>query len=489
MRSALALLLAAPMVAPAQLPDPEKFFVPGKLRVLLLSGRNNHDWQSTTPFIRRILETSGRFDVRVNEEPAMLTAAGLEPFDVIVSDYNGPRWGLDAELAFDEFVKNGKGLVVLHAASYAFGSREVLAPRQQRTGLREPPWEAYGKMVGALWTEEPRTGHGRRHSFEVKWADPAHPIAAGAAPFQISDELYHHFKMLPGVNVIARALDATEIGGTGKDEPLLWTVQYGKGRVFHSALGHDTGAMQAAGYVASLARGTEWAATGKVSLPAAISMHPVNKDAVRVLAVTGGHDHEASFYSVLEDRPELRVNVDPHPLAFRGDLRKRYDVLVLYDMVQDIPDAQKKNLQEFVEAGKGLVALHHSIASFQNWPWFSKEVLGGRYVLNASDGLPASSYKHDVEMTVKPVGTHPILRGIPELRLIDETYKNMWISPQATVLLRTDEATSDGPVAWVSPCEKSRVVMIQLGHGREAHVHPHYRQLVRNAILWAAGRN
>ncbi len=201
-------------------------------------------------------------------------------------------------------------------------------------------------MVGAVWTESPKTGHGKRHVYEVKWTDPSHPIAQGMASFRTSDELYHHMRLKPGIHVLARALDAKEQDGTGQEEPLLWTNGYGKGRVFHTALGHDVAAMQAPGFVASFARGTEWAGSGKVELPAVIDIHPKNKDAISVLLVTGGHDHEASFYRVFEDDRRFRVNVDPHPVAFRNDLRKRYDILVLYDSVQELPDRQKQNLRE-----------------------------------------------------------------------------------------------------------------------------------------------
>lgn len=94
---------------------------------------------------------------------------------------------------------------------------------------------------------------------------------------------------------------------------------------------------------------------------------------------------------------------------------------------------------------------------------------------------------HDQEMLVEPVTPHPILTGIGRLRIQDETYKGMWISPKVTVLLRTNNPTSDPSVAWVSPYEKSRVVYIQLGHGESAHRDPGYRRLVHNAILWSAG--
>lgn len=486
----LVVCAAAACAAFSQRIDDRFFFDEGKIRVLILSGRNNHDWRETTPHLRRILDAAGRFDVRVTEEPSGLTGASLRPYHVIVSDYCGPRLGAEAEKAIEEFVRSGKGLVAVHAASYAFGSVPVLGARMSNTGVLEAPWPEWEKMIGAAWVEKPeRTGHGRRHAFEVKWRDPSHPIASGMPPsFQISDELYHRFRLSPDIRVLATAFDAKEMGGTGKDEPLLWTVAYGAGRVFHTALGHDVAEMHAPGFVASFARGVEWAATAAVTLPPHIPLEPKSKDAVSVLLVTGGHDHEASFYQVFEGMRDIRVNVDPHPVAFRNDLTKRYDVLAVYDTIQDLPDVQKKNLRAFAESGKGLVVLHHALANFQNWEWWWKELAGARYVLKEEPGMPASTYLHDVEMTVTPAMDHPILKGLPQMRIHDETYKRMWYAPGLQVLLTTDHPSSDPPVAWVSPYAKSRVAVIQLGHGREAHENPWYRRLVRQAILWSAGR-
>jgi type 1 glutamine amidotransferase len=163
-------------------------------------------------------------------------------------------------------------------------------------------------------------------------------------------------------------------------------------------------------------------------------------------------------------------------------------VLVLYDLSREISETERKNLQDFVEAGKGLVVLHHAIADYTSWPWWYKEVVGGRYVLEAEPGSPASTYKHDVELFVRQVAPHPITAGMSPLHLWDETYKGMWISPAVNVILSTDEATSDGPVAWISPWQKSRVVYLELGHDRKAHLYPGNRELVHRAILWAGGK-
>ncbi|MDW8130636.1 MAG: ThuA domain-containing protein [Bryobacterales bacterium] len=463
-------------------------FRPGAIRALILSGRNNHDWRSTTPELRKILLETGRFDVRVVEEPTGLTADTLAAYQVILLDYNGPRWGAATERAVESFVRSGGGLVPVHAASYAFVGLPVLADNHVRTSIIEPPWPEYAEMIGGHFSDQPpRTGHGQRHTFRVRLLDREHPVTRGLPEsFLVNDELYHNMRMRPQARVLAVAFDDARYGGTGKDEPVMWTLSYGKGRVFHTVLGHDVAAMQEPGFRWTLARGAEWAATGAV----AASAPARDPSAVRALVVTGGHSYDPTFYRAFEGDERIRATIYPHPGPFQRDLRKSWDVLVLYDMVQEdhIGEEAKKNLRNFVESGRGLVVLHHALASYQGWSWWSAEVVGGKYLLRAEGDRPASTYQHDVELQVEPVAKHPVLSGVGRMHIWDETYKGMWISPKNTVLLRTDHPGSDGPVAWVSPYEKSRVVVIQLGHDRKAHLHPGWQLLVRNAILWTAGR-
>jgi type 1 glutamine amidotransferase len=208
----------------------------------------------------------------------------------------------------------------------------------------------------------------------------------------------------------------------------------------------------------------------------------------RVLLVTGGHEHEISFYELFAGQSDLAVTVNPHPRAFRRGMVNQFDVLVLYDLADVTDEAERGNLREFVESGKGVVVLHHAIADNQQWPWWYEEVVGGRYFLAATDSHPASKFKHDVEFKVRPVMRHPILEGVGPFQIVDEAYKDMWISPKVQVLLETDNPLNDKPMAWVSAYAKSRVVYIQLGHGSSAHRNPIYCRLVHNAILWAASK-
>ena len=468
----------------------DPFFKEGAIRVLILSGRNNHDWRSTTPFLKELLAGSGRFDVRVSEEPAGLTAEALAPYDLLVLDYCGPRWGATAEQAVEEFVRAGKGLVAVHGANYAFGEMEVLGDGHVRTGIIEPPWPEYAKMVGGAWIEgPPKTAHGDRHSFKVKFIDRSHPVAAGMPEsFIATDELYHNPRMEPQAHILATAYSDPATRGTGNDEPILWTVGYGKGRTFYTALGHNPAAMSEPGFIDTFLRGCEWAATGKVTLPPQASLYAREPDAVKILVVTGGHDYDSEFYTLFDCDDLVWDHAATNTEAFASDIREKYDVLVLYDMSAALGEAGKQNLRSFAESGKGVVVLHHAIADYPSWPWWWREVVGGRYILEQEGDTPASTYKHDVELFVRPAGSHPITAGIGPMHIVDETYKGMWISPEVKVILETDEQTSDGPLAWVSPYGKSQVVYIQLGHDRQAHLHPAFRELVKRAVLWSAGK-
>jgi type 1 glutamine amidotransferase len=215
-------------------------------------------------------------------------------------------------------------------------------------------------------------------------------------------------------------------------------------------------------------------------------------DALKVLLVTGGHDHDVAFYSAFDGHDDLAVMVDGHPSAFAGPFGKtgrRVEVLALYDMPPDVPEAQRENVRRYVEDGGAVVAIHHAIAGSTGWVWLHEEVLGARWNFAPEPGRPVSDYKHDEEIAVKVVADHPITKGLMNFRIYDETYGKLWMSPRLQVLLRTDHPLSDGPVAWTLPHPKARLAVIQLGHGREAHMNPSWRRLVRNALVWAGGRD
>lgn len=225
---------------------------PKRLRVLILSGQNNHDWKSTTPLLKEILEASGRFACDVTENPAVCTTDSLAGYDVLVSNWtNFPSkeraWGPPAEKAILDFVRAGKGFVVFHAGSSQFYD-----------------WPDFFALTGSRWGTS--TGHGPIHTFKVSMADPRHPITRGLKDFWITDELWHRAEKYPAIHVLCKAFSAVDKGGSGEDETVaLWT-QFGKGRGFNLVLGHYTVAMRNAGWRTLMLRGTEWAATGRVTI-------------------------------------------------------------------------------------------------------------------------------------------------------------------------------------------------------------------------------
>ena len=242
---------------------------PAKLQILIVTGQNtsSHDWRATTPVLRKILEDSGRFDVRVTEEFRGAGADTLAPYDVVVLNYydsNRPnlRWGEVTGNALLNFVRGGKGLVLYHFSLAAFDG-----------------WTEFEAMCGGNW--RPNNGHhSARHDFTVTVKDGDHPITRGLKStfVEANDELYANLKWQPAAafHVLATAWDdhslyrpgeKQPLDGPGAAEPMLWTVNYGKGRVFATALGHDTEAMKNPGFAATLARGTEWAASEKVTIP------------------------------------------------------------------------------------------------------------------------------------------------------------------------------------------------------------------------------
>jgi type 1 glutamine amidotransferase len=254
-----------------------------KINVLLIDGQNNHDWKATTPVIKEMLEKTGRFNVEVLTSPPKGAPAeqwaafkpDFSKYGVVFSNYNGQPWPEEVNKAFEKYMENGGGLVVYHAANNAFTK-----------------WEAWTKGVGLLWQkagdgdrvvlddsgkvvrtpkgEGPGAGHGPQHPYECVVRDPEHPVTKGlpAKFMHVKDELYQGQRG-PAENmyILVTAWADPAKKGTGAHEPLAWTVPWGKGRVFVNLLGHDGTSVADPACTALMVRGTEWAATGAVTIP------------------------------------------------------------------------------------------------------------------------------------------------------------------------------------------------------------------------------
>ncbi len=447
----------------------------GPLRALILTGGGEHDWRANAPILRRILTDTARFDVRICESPAGLTSRALADFDLLVDDYSGPSLGTTTEDAIAGFVGSGKGLVITHGA---LASRKGIPTSEGK----KPPARVVPEIWPAELAGEPESPV---RFLEVKIARLEHPIVRGMkSGFRTADAVPRGLGK-PAALVIATALGDPKSGESGKDIPVLITSSLGNGRIVCLALGHDPAAMNEKDFMAIFAKASEWAATGAVTLPPYLGPAHPRSHTVRGLLITGGHDHEAAFYTIFDGHNDLgSIPVVTSAIAFKADLRGKYDVIIMYDFSRDLDDSGKKNLRDFVENGGGVVVLHHALLNYQNWTWWTDQVVGGSYRLTS----PSSSVKNDQQIFVTPAREHQVTAGIAPFHIDDEAYKNLRMSPKIRPLLTTDNPTSDTNLAWIGPDDRFRVVAIQLGHGHTAFGHPSYRALVHNAVLWAAGK-
>jgi type 1 glutamine amidotransferase len=225
------------------------------VKCLIITGDHGHDWKATTEALEKFLKKDGHIDVSVTTTPSKdLTAENLAKYDVYLLNYretkpkDETRWTDQNKKALVDAVKGGKGLVVYHFASSAF-----------------PEWDEYERMIAGGWRKQGH--HGPRHKFKVKKTHHKHAISQGLDDeFEHnSDELYANSKMVEGNEVLATAYsDPAREKGTGKDEPVIWINTFGKGRVYHNALGHDVEALSDPALQEWLRRGVIWAGGGEL---------------------------------------------------------------------------------------------------------------------------------------------------------------------------------------------------------------------------------
>ena len=212
---------------------------------------------------------------------------------------------------------------------------------------------------------------------------------------------------------------------------------------------------------------------------------------LQVLVVTGGHGfEEKAFFAMWDALDDIAWTHKEHPQAnvvFEAEGDFPYDVVVLYDMNQDITEVQRAAFAHRLHDGEfGLVILHHAFADYQDWPEF-EDILGGRYYLSDRDGHARSTYSHGEHIPVEVIDpAHPVTAGMADFEIVDETYKGYTVQEGVTPLLRTEHEKSAPVIAWSHPYGTAEVVSIQLGHGAAAYANPSYRRLMGNAIRYAA---
>lgn len=280
-----------------------------KLKALIVDGQNNHNvWPKSTQMMRDYLEETGMFEVDIYR--TRFTSNGtrfgddfklddgkkykdfkrksktdnefapvFSDYDVVVSNFGhgAAPWPEKTQAAFEEYMAAGGGFVSVHAADNSF-----------------PKWEAYNLMIGlGGWggrteksgpyvyfdkseklvrdTSKGKGGdHGRQHEFAVVVREPDHPVMEGIPTrfMHAKDELYQTLRgPAENMSVLATAFADKKHKGTGRHEPVVMTIKYKEGRIFHTPLGHDDYSFESVALISLLQRGSEWAATGKVTIP------------------------------------------------------------------------------------------------------------------------------------------------------------------------------------------------------------------------------
>jgi uncharacterized protein len=277
-----------------------------KIAALILDGQNNHGaWPKTTMMIKKYLEDTGRYSVDIartkttwqgeewlakyplNDGVERIATKDPKPdpdyhppfakYQVVISNlgFGASAWPEATQKDFEKYVASGGGFVVLHAADNSFGDWTEFnkmiglggwGGRTEKSG----PYVYLDKDEKLVRDESPGNGgsHGSQHEFAVVVRDSEHPITKGLPRtwMHTKDELYDRLRG-PAANmqILATAYASTEQGGTGRHEPMIMTIEYGKGRTFHTPMGHADYSMECVGFITVLLRGVEWAATGSVT--------------------------------------------------------------------------------------------------------------------------------------------------------------------------------------------------------------------------------
>jgi type 1 glutamine amidotransferase len=229
------------------------------VRVLLITGQNNHNWSQTTPLMVGLLKDAGRFEVEVTEHFEKFKPEKLKDFDVILSHWNLWRhgkqlppeldWSPEMRKAYVDFVKNGRGHVAIHAGSSTFYD-----------------WQDYQEICVATWKSG--THHGPQHEFEVRIDGKDHPVTKAMSNFRKWDELWGKvYVAAKGATVLTSSFASKKFGGDDVWEPSTFVSRFGEGRTAYTSFGHDNRAFNSPEFRVLLARLVEWAATGKVTIP------------------------------------------------------------------------------------------------------------------------------------------------------------------------------------------------------------------------------
>ena len=253
-------------------------------KTLIITGQDDsHNWEASSSLLKQILDGTDLFSSEIIITPdkggdMQTFTPDFSKYDLIVIDYCGEEWTDETNTGFEEYVRNGGGVVIFHSASIAFPDWKEY---NEMTGLggwnerneKDGPYIYYTRNELVVDTTSGIAGsHGEQHEFEIRTRISDHPVTKDLPVRWMhgSDELYQQLRgPAKNMQVLATAFADTAFGGTGRHEPVLIAVNYYKGRIFHTTLGHaedeNSPAIHCAGFIVTLQRGAEWAATGNVT--------------------------------------------------------------------------------------------------------------------------------------------------------------------------------------------------------------------------------
>ena len=222
-----------------------------ELNMLILTGRNNHDWEQTTAVLDSTFSEIGLFSVDVTTSPDTLKYEDLKKYDVLLNNWNSwpennLRWPTVVEQGLLRFVEEGGGLVFFHSSTSALYR-----------------WTEFKQISTAAWILD-STWHGPPSQVKVSIQNKEHPITTGLTDFYIRDELWINAERNESFKVLGSAVNTDEESG---EQAAIFVGSYGKGRIFHTILGHDATALRNPGFQTLILRAAEWASTGQVSIP------------------------------------------------------------------------------------------------------------------------------------------------------------------------------------------------------------------------------
>ena len=238
----------------------------GLIKVLILSGKNNHEWQKTSPVLVRIFKDAKLFSVSVTEKPETLVYADLKKYNLVVSNWNTwpdnkVRLNNQWESDFEKYVNEGGGVLSLHAGASSFYD-----------------WEAYHRIGIGRWGKD--THHGAPTRGKVYGFDQNHPVTKGMNAFYIMDEIWEKTDIYPGSKAIGSLSATDEKDSHPIDVQSVFVSQTGNGRCFFTTLGHDERALLNSGLQTLLLRAAQWCAGREVTigLPAELQKKNAMKD-------------------------------------------------------------------------------------------------------------------------------------------------------------------------------------------------------------------